>query len=76
MTVRIVVLMRHNIQDSRVHGANMGPTWVLSAPDGPHVGPINHAIKACMQIDHYEKNYTVLLLGPWPNDRVTDWSYS
>ena len=22
-----------------VHGANMGPTWVLSAPDGPHVDP-------------------------------------
>ena len=27
--------------DSKVHGANMGPTWVLSAPDGPHVGPMN-----------------------------------
>ena len=25
--------------DSKVHGANMGPTWALSAPDGPHVGP-------------------------------------
>ena len=23
------------ITDSKVHGANMGPTWVLSAPDGP-----------------------------------------
>ena len=22
----------------------MGPTWVLSAPDGPHVGPRNIAI--------------------------------
>ena len=22
--------------DSEVHGANMGPTWVLSVPDGPH----------------------------------------
>ena len=31
--------------DSRVHGANMGPTWILSAPDGPHVGPINLAIR-------------------------------
>ena len=30
--------------DSKVHGANMGPTWVLLAPDGPHVGPINFAI--------------------------------
>ena len=31
--------------DSKVHGANMGPTWVLSAPNGPHVGPMNLAIK-------------------------------
>ena len=31
--------------DSKVHGANMGPTWVLSAPDGPHVDPINLAIR-------------------------------
>ena len=31
--------------DSKVHRANMGPTWVLSAPDGPHVGPMNLAIK-------------------------------
>ena len=30
--------------DSKVHGANMGPTWVLSAPDRPHVGPMNLAI--------------------------------
>ena len=33
-----------NIPDSKVHGANMGPTWVLSAPDGSHVGPKNLAI--------------------------------
>ena len=32
------------IPDSKVHGANMGPTWVLPAPDGPHVGHKNHAI--------------------------------
>ena len=31
--------------DSKVHGANMGPTGVLSAPDGPHVGPMNLAIR-------------------------------
>ena len=33
-----------NVADSKVHGANMGPTWVLSAPDGPNVGPMNLAI--------------------------------
>ena len=34
--------------DSKVHGANMGPTWVLSAPDGPHVGPMNLAIRVVL----------------------------
>ena len=33
--------------DSKVHEANMGPTWDLSAPDGPHVGPMNLAIRVC-----------------------------
>ena len=33
------------VTDSKVHGANMGLTWVLSAPGGPHVGPINLAVK-------------------------------
>ena len=30
---------------SKVHGAIMGPTWVLWATDGPHVGPMNLAIR-------------------------------
>ena len=34
-----------NIPDNKVHGVDMGPTWVLSAPDGPHVGPMNLAIR-------------------------------
>ena len=34
--------------DSKVRGANMGPTWVLSSPDGPHVGPKNLAIKEAL----------------------------
>ena len=33
------------IPDSKVHGAKMGPTWVLSAPDGSHVGPMNLAVR-------------------------------
>ena len=33
------------IPDSKVHEANIGPTWALSAPDEPHVGPMNVAIK-------------------------------
>ena len=38
------------ILDSKVDGANMGPTWVLSAPAGPHVGPMNLAIKECLSV--------------------------
>ena len=34
--------------DTKVHGANMGPTWVLSAPNGPHVGPMNLAIRVVL----------------------------
>ena len=41
----LILFNRH--PDSKVHGANMGPTWVLSAPDGPHVGPMNLAIRVC-----------------------------
>ena len=36
--------------DSKVQGANVGPTWVLSAPDGPHVGPLNLAIRGPLHI--------------------------
>ena len=30
-----------HIPDSKVHVADMGPTWVLLSPGGPHVGPMN-----------------------------------
>ena len=33
------------VPDSKVHGANMRPTWVLSSPGEPHVGPMNLVIR-------------------------------
>ena len=33
-------------QDNKVHGANMGSTWGRQDPGGPHVGPMNLAIRA------------------------------
>ena len=39
------ILSNETVQDNKVHGANMGPTWVLSAPDLLHVGPMNLAIR-------------------------------
>ena len=31
--------------DSKVHGTNMGPIWGRQDPGGPHVGPMNLAIR-------------------------------
>ena len=39
----------HITPDIKVHGANMGPTWVLSASDGPHISPMNLAIRDFIQ---------------------------
>ena len=41
--------------DGIVHGANMGPTWAQSAPDGPRVGPMKHAIKKNNCTDNLKK---------------------
>ena len=41
-----VIASHKDVLDSRIHGANMGPTWVLSAPDGTHVDPMNLAIRS------------------------------
>ena len=46
--------MIHVFPDSKVHEANMGPTWVLSAPDGPHVGPMSLAIRVGPPIWHQD----------------------
>ena len=40
------VFILQTLPDSKVHGANMEPIWVLTAPDRPHVGPMNLAIRA------------------------------
>ena len=42
--------------DSKVHGAYMAPAWALSAPDGPHVGPMNLAIRGTLM--KHTKQYT------------------
>ena len=38
--------------DSKVHGANMVPTWVLSAPDGPMLAPWTLLSGLCSLIFH------------------------
>ena len=46
---RTVIVVRH--LDSKVHGANMGPTLGRQDPGGHHVGPVNLAIWACRPPD-------------------------
>ena len=59
----------HTSPDSKVHGANMGPTWVLLAPDGPHVGPKNLVIRA----DIYGDDQVHVPLEPAP--ALTYWGW-
>ena len=39
-----------NLSDSKLNGGSIGTTWVLSAPDGPQVDPINLAIRALLLV--------------------------
>ena len=48
MTVLVQVSMRESTLIARLMGPTWGPTWVLSSPGGPHVGPINLAIWVCL----------------------------
>ena len=61
------VLKKRPYPDSKVNGANMGPTWVLSAPRGSHVGLMNLAI--CVYVP-YLWGWCGLVLGRrclnWP----------
>ena len=58
-----------DIPDSKVHGANIGPTWVLPTPDGPHVGPMNLAIREVTA-------FCILLIirGNWCSGGEASWS--
>ena len=71
----------HTFPDNKVHGANMGSTWVLSAPEGPHVGPMNLAIRdyslftaaksGIMKHNQYQRKQTSLILL-W-KDNLPNW---
>ena len=57
---------RYSVPDSKVHGANMGPTWVLSAPDGHHIVPMNLAIRGNTPRERvYIKQTLELFWGSW-----------
>ena len=48
--------------DSKVRVTNMGPTWVLWTPGGPHVGPMNFAIRVYVSVYWTIKSTTYMWL--------------
>ena len=55
-------------QIARFMGPTLGPTWVLSAPDGPHVGPMNLAIRDVSQtdfIDNIPTDALIFIMTSW-----------
>ena len=61
-----------NDPDSKVHGANIGPTRVLSAPDGPHVGPMNRAIKRGSVSSEHGMMNTKITADVWFTHLIAD----
>ena len=69
--------------DSKFHVANMGPTWVLSAPGGPHVGPMKLAIRVLLSnrislIHAWIMNRVkiTLLSTIWTQRNIFQWSFN
>ena len=56
----VLLIMAYGVPDSKVHGANMGPTWVLSALDGPHCGPMNFAIRGVIYYRNASTNRVLI----------------
>ena len=66
--------------DSIIHGTNMGPAWVLTAPGGPHVAPMNLALRGdkliygttafcCKSV--CDKTIASMINGIYGNNQVT-----
>ena len=45
----------------------MGPTMVLPAPDGPHVGPMNLAIREGLDVDQSSPRNQLQISAPVSN---------
>ena len=57
----------HICPDSKVHGANMGPTWGRQDPGGPHVGHVKLAIWVVSHIRvlwlGFQMNFFLSIIG-------------
>ena len=54
--ISVGILKTEKVPDNKVHEANMGPTWVLSAPDGPLVVRMNLAIWGMFPLSRQHEN--------------------
>ena len=56
-----------NCSHSKVHGANMGPTWGRQDPGGPHVGHVNRAALVVALIRDKQRSFVeeVRILKSW-----------
>ena len=66
------VFREGSLPDSKVHEANMGPTWGRQDPGRPHVGPMNLAIWAGTGGAHWYKTPTNVVL---PDVTATQMDY-
>ena len=46
--------------DSKIYGANMGPTWGRQDPGGPHIGHMNFAIWVVLLLDMKKTHWCYL----------------
>ena len=56
--------IKKTIPDSKDHGANMGPTWILSAPGGTHIGPMNLAIRDVLNNSQVQQLISIFVCHP------------
>ena len=55
----VIVTKYETLPDSKVHGANVGPTWGRQDPGGPHVGHMNLAIWVLLvMMEIWDKRFT------------------
>ena len=50
------------VSESKVHGANMGPTWGRQDPGGPHVGYVSLAIWGKIAYERHRNAVFIIVL--------------
>ena len=59
--IHYVICHNYGIPDSKGRGANMGPIWGRQDPDGPHVGPMNFAIRDTIAMPYHCSCHRIIM---------------